>query len=66
MSKYSKKVMKVYRMSMKGTDLSKGFDTVGSFREKASLSFDLFNFVMKSALRKTGVHSNGTIFSKGV
>ena len=30
------------------------------------LSWDLFNFVLESVLRKPGLHRNGTIFQKSV
>ena len=46
-----------------GNDVSEPFDTVRGFRQGESLSFDLF---MESALRKAGVHRNGTIFYKSV
>ena len=47
-------------------ELCEPFDTVRCFRQGDPLSCDLFNFVMESVLRKTGVHRNGTIFQKNV
>ena len=47
-------------------DLSEPFTTVRDFRVCDTLSCDLFNLVMESVLRKTGVHRIGTIFQKSV
>ena len=49
-----------------GKDLFEPFHTVLGFRQGDPLSCDLFNFLMESALRKAGVHGNGTIFYKSV
>ena len=49
-----------------GKDLSESFDTVRGFRQANPLSYDLFNFLLESVLRKAGVHCNGTIFYKSV
>ena len=48
------------------SSISETFDTVRGFRQGDPLSCDLFNFLMKSVLRKAGVHRNGTIFYKTV
>ena len=47
-------------------ELAEPFDTVRRFRQGDPLSCDLFNFLLESVLRKTGVHCNGTIFYKSV
>ena len=47
-------------------DLSEPFDTVRGFRQGDPLSFDLFNFVTGSVLRKAGVYRSDTIFQKSV
>ena len=49
-----------------GKDLPVPFDTVRGFRQGGPLSCDLFNFLLESVLRKSGVHRNGTIFYKSV
>ena len=48
------------------SDISEPFDTVRDFRQGDPLSYDLFNFVMESVLRKAGGHRNGTIFQKSI
>ena len=47
-------------------DLSQPFDTMRGFKQDDPLACDLFNFVMKSVLRKAGVHRYGTICQKSV
>ena len=49
-----------------GINFFEPFDTVRDFRQGDPLSYDLFNFVMESALRKTGEHRSGSIFQKSV
>ena len=47
-------------------NLSEPIDTVRGVKQGYLLSWDLFNFMMESVLRKAGVHRNGTIFQKTV
>ena len=49
-----------------GKDLPEPFDTVRGFRQGNPLSCDVFNFFMEIALRRAGVHRNGTIFYNSV
>ena len=47
-----------------GMDLFVPFVAVRGFRPSDPLSFDLFNFLSESVLRKAGVHRYVTIFYK--
>ena len=55
------------RSSVKvGSNLSEPFDTARGFRQGDPLSCALFNLILESVLRKSGVHRTGTIFNRSV
>lgn len=49
-----------------GKDLSGPFKTVLGFTKSDLLPCDLFNFIMKTGLQKTGIDQNCTMFCKSV